>query len=59
MKKEAIVFLAVVVVSLVTAHVCHAHFPGVAPMIKPMAWPFVCLAVLLVRRLVAQRKRDR
>ena len=55
MKKEAIIFLAVVVVSLVTAHVCHTRFPGVAPVIKPMAWPFVCLAVLLARRLAANR----
>ena len=56
MKKEALIFACVVLVSLVTAHVCHSRFPGVAPAIKPMAWPFVCLAVLFVRRLAANRK---
>jgi hypothetical protein len=57
MKNEAMIFAGVVAVSLVTAHVCHTWFPGVAPAIKPMAWPFVCLAVLLVRRLAANRRR--
>jgi len=56
MKKEAIVFVAVVIVSLVTAHVCHTYFPGVAPAIKPMSWPFVCLGILVVRRLAVRRR---
>lgn len=46
MKRDAVIFAAVTVVSLAVAHVCHTYFPGVAPAIKPMAWPFVYLAYL-------------
>lgn len=53
MKKELFYFSMVVLVSVVTAHVCHTFFPGVAPAIKPLTWPFI---YALVRALVYVRR---
>lgn len=60
MKKELLIFSAVVLVSVVTAHVCHTFFPGVAPAIKPLTWPvFYALYVgaKYAKRAVELKKR--
>lgn len=52
MKKELGIFSAVVLVSVVTAHVCHTFFPGVAPAIKPLTWPLFYAAFVVLKKFV-------
>ena len=58
MRNNVLIFVAVTAVSLVAAMLGHAYFPAFCLLFKPITWPFICLAVLVVRSLRARRAEN-
>ena len=57
MRKDILIFTCVTVVSLVAAALGHAYCREFCMLFKPMAWPFVALAVIAVRHLCAKKAK--
>ena len=58
MRKNIAIFVAVTIISLVAAMLGHAFCPQFCMLFKPVTWPFICLAVLVLKSL-AENKRGR
>ena len=57
MKKYALIFAGVTMVSLVIAAIGHAVNPAFCMAVKPMSWPFIALAAMLAHKaFIAHRK---
>ena len=59
MRKNLIVFGAVTAVSLAAAALGHAYCREFCMLCKPVTWPFICAAVLVIRSLKAKRERSK
>ena len=57
MRKDLMIFGGVTAAALVAAAVGHAYCREFCMAFKPMAWPFVALAVIAIRRLRAKKAK--
>ena len=56
MRKNLLILGGVTAVSLVAAALGHAYCREFCMMFKPVTWPFIALAVILVKGLAKARK---
>ena len=57
MRKNIAIFVAVTIISLVAAMLVHAFCPQFCMLFKPVTWPFICLAVLVLKSLAENKRR--
>lgn len=57
MRKNIAIFVAVTIISLVAAMLGHAFCPQFCMLFKPVTWPFICLAVLVLKSLAENKRR--
>ena len=56
MRKNLLILGAVTALSLVAAALGHAYCREFCMLVKPIAWPFIALGVILVKSLAKARK---
>ena len=56
MRKNLIILGAVTALSLVAAALGHAYCREFCMLVKPITWPFIALAVIVVKSFVGHRK---